>query len=131
MRPLALVVVVVVACHREPVAQEPVPLVMHPRTEQPAPVLDDDAGAPPLDVEVTARIADAKVDAKAGTTIVTIGVGQNQGIEPTWVGQIIDDAGTVLGPYTIVEVKPRTTIGASALQPKQLEGKRVRLTSQR
>lgn len=91
----------------------------------------DAGGAPPVpvDLEVKARIIDAKRDNAAGTVIVTVAAGQNHGIGLDWIGTIVDEDDKPLGTFTIIEVKERTTIGASALDPKKLEAKLVRLVT--
>jgi hypothetical protein len=92
--------------------------------------VDPGEPSPPLvEVEVKARVVDAKADKAAGTTIVTVGVGVNHGVRLDWIGAVVDETGGVVGTFTVIEVKPRTTIGASPLTPKQLEGKLVRLAS--
>ena len=84
-----------------------------------------------VEVEVSARIVDAKPDKAAGVTIVTIAAGSNAGVEMNWLGTVVDDNDAVLGTVVITEVKPRTTIATSPLSPDKLEGKRVRLVSPR
>ncbi|MEO8702544.1 MAG: hypothetical protein ABI867_21040 [Kofleriaceae bacterium] len=126
MNRLALVLVVV-ACG-EP--QHADPVVWPVRDRMPPPV-DHDAGADlgKASVELKARVVEVKPDAATGTTLVTIGVGANHGITPEWTGTILDDKGADTGRFTIVDVKPRTTIGATTLAPKLVENKLVRLAS--
>jgi len=82
-----------------------------------------------VQVEVKARVIDAKPDRAAGTTIVTVAVGANHGVRLDWIGEVVDEQGTRAGGFTVIEVKERTTIGASPLSPKELERKLVRLSS--
>jgi hypothetical protein len=81
----------------------------------------------PVEVEVTAGVVEAKTDKAAGTTLVTVSAGTFHGVKPDWVGTISDDEGKELGRFTILDVKQRTTRGATALPAKELEGKRVTL----
>jgi hypothetical protein len=118
------------ACRRDPDV-EPPRLVMHGGGVRAAPVLED-AGAPdpfPVQLEVTTAIVESTVDKAAGTTLVTAGAGVNHGVKLDWIGSVIDDAGKDAGRFTILEVKQRTTLGATTLTAKQLEGKRVWLRS--
>jgi hypothetical protein len=114
----------VLACRRE-VAPEPV-LPIRDRLGQ---VSETDAGVPAVDLEVKAMILETTVDKTAGTTLVTANAGANHGVALGWLGSIVDDTGAEVGRFTLLEVKPTRTLGATTLAPKQLEGKRVWLRS--
>lgn len=129
MRPsLAVAVVALGACwRREPEPEEPA--LFRAR------VVDAgvDPGEPtppiPVEIEVKGSISETKVDKVAGITIATVQAGANHGVRLDWTGTIVDAEGAVLGPFTIMEIRPRTTVGGTALAPKQLEGAFVRLVS--
>lgn len=122
--PLAMVM----ACRHEPPIEEP--LAFTARVID-AGTADLSQPRPIVQVEVKARVIDAKADRVAGTTIVTVAIGANHGVGLDWIGEVVDEAGTHAGGFTVIDVKERTTIGASPLSPKALERKLVRLSSPR
>jgi hypothetical protein len=119
------VLALVLACG-EPQHTDPVTWPVRERL--PTPMATSDAGDA-TSVELTTAVVDAKPDAATATTIVTIGVGAHHGVTATWIGTILDDAGAVAGRFTILEIKDRSTTGATTLAAKLVTGKRVRLAS--
>ena len=114
----------VLACRRD-IAPEPV-LPVRDRLGQ---VSESDAGAPAIELEVKAAILETTVDKAAGTTLVTAGAGADHGVALGWLGSIVDETGTEVGRFTLLEVKSRTTLGATTLAPDKLERTRVWLRS--
>jgi hypothetical protein len=120
------------ACRHPAVAVEPPATVTMPiadATVDPAVAGPAEPTAIPVELEVTARIVEVKLDKATGTSIVTVGAGSNQGVRGDWTASVVDDTGAVLGTVILIDVTARTTTGASALAPDKLDGKRVRLAT--
>jgi len=77
---------------------------------------------------VKGRILDATPQPTGGV-VVTVGVGSRDGVQPGWIGEVIDEAGTVIGTFTITTIQPRRVIGTSELSLDAVKGKLVRLAS--
>ncbi len=132
-----LVLVACIACRHEIVTAPPA-FVSEPEPEpaagqaiDAATVVDDPNALPPIEVqiEVTTAISSAEPDPKTQQLVVIARAGTNEGVQASWIGEIVNERRERVGDFTIRTVQARTTTGTTSLTRDQLAGAFVHLTA--